>query len=136
MFNLEKTKIVVDEFGKLQFSDIYPIEQSLKALVDYIKDIEEENKELKEKLENYSKDEKIAKYEKEICELRGNSLHIMDEQEKQAAKEFSEAHFEKHGRIKACGVRYILTPTSIGMVTEVECVLCKERKDVTNIRNW
>ena len=136
MFNLEKTKIVVDEFGNTQFSSIYPIEESLKALVDYIRDVEEENKELRYKLENYSKDEEIAKYEKEVFELRRNSLHIMDKQEKEAAKEFTKVHFEKHGKTKACKVRYILTPTAIGMVTEVECVLCGQRKDITNIGNW
>ncbi len=136
MFNLEKTKIVVDEFGNTQFSNIYPIEESLKALVDYVRDIEEENEELRDKLETYSQDEEIAKYEKEICEIRRNSLYIMDEQEKEAAKEFIETHFEKHEKIKACGVRYILTPTAIGMVTEVECRLCLQRKNITNTSNW
>ena len=136
MFNLEKTKIVIDEFAKTHFSNIYPIEESLKALVDYVKDVEEDNKELRDKLETYSKDKEIAKYEKEICELRKNSLYIMDDQEKEAAKEFMEAHFKEHGKTKACRVRYILTPTAIGMVTEVECVLCGQRKDITNTSNW
>lgn len=134
MFDVEKTKIIIDEFGKTKFKKIYPLNTSLESLVEYIKDIEEDNDRLRKKVSEYSKDEEIVKYKEEAETIRSNSIYMLDSIERKRAKEFSEKHYKKCGR--AGYVRYIITPTGIGTAVEIECACCKEKKDISNLNNW
>lgn len=132
--NIEKTKITLDENGKIKINTIYPLKDIMQSLVDYINDIEQENTRLKKELSEYSKDEEIKKYKEQAEIIRLNSLYMFDDTERERVKEFSRQHYEKCGR--AGRIRYIITPTAIGTAVEVECAKCKEKKDVSNFNNW
>lgn len=132
--NVEKTKIIIDEFGKTKFTQIYPFDVALESLLNYVKDMENENERLKQRLEEYSKDEEVSKYREEAQRVKSNSLYMLDDDERNRAREFAREHYGKCGR--AGYIRYIVTPTGIGTSVVVECNKCKEKIDISNFNNW
>lgn len=107
-------------------------EKILKNLEDYIDDINSTNKILREKLNNYNKDEEIAKLLKENERLRMNSLHILTEKEEMEYKEFREEHY----RNCKGNTKFILVPTGIGTSVSVCCTKCNKKEDITDCSNW
>lgn len=131
---MDKYKIYLDEKGETHIKSVMDIDTILKELLEYIKDIEAENKELKNEIHNYSKDEEIQKYKDELLNVKLNSLYILSTEEKKIANDFKKEHYEKCG--KNGRMRYILTPTEIGTGIDIECSCCGEKKDISDYGRW
>ena len=88
----------------------------------------------RKKCAEFRKDEEIKKLEDDIHDLYKYSLHVMDEKEYAADKEFREWHYQncRNGST----FQYELTGTGIGTAITVICPLCGERKDITSFDNW
>jgi hypothetical protein len=43
---------------------------------------------------------------------------------------------KKHWKSCQAGVKIIFTPTGIGNVVEVTCLVCKKTKDITDVGCW
>lgn len=128
-------KIYLDEKdGRPIIKKAIDLDSIFKELEEYIKDIETRNEELRDKLDNYSKDEEIQKYKDELADIRRNSLYILDEEEKKLANDFRKEHYKKCG--KSSYIKYILTPTEIGTGIGIQCSCCGEKKDITNYGRW
>lgn len=107
-------------------------EKLMKELQGYVDTINQQNGVLQERLRTYNKDEEIHKLREEIAELRRNSLLIMSDKEKEAAKTFSEEHYIKcHGNVE-----YNLVGTGIGTVVKIKCQKCNLQQDITDIDAW
>ena len=73
------------------------ISKKLIEIAEYVKSKEDLAEERLRKLEEYDKEEEIAKLKKEIEHLRRNSVAIMSDKEKELYKTFSRRHNEKCG---------------------------------------
>ena len=60
----------------------------------------------------------------------------LNEVEEQKYREFTDAHYEMHKGMKAFVVTTSFTPTGIGNHVEVECSICKAKKDITDYDCW
>lgn len=107
-------------------------EKMLKDIEEYIEHLISQNNELKDKLNNYRKEDEIQKLEEENLRLREYSIAIMSDIEMNDTLLFREEHYKK---CKGSFV-YIVTGTGIGHVIKVQCKKCNEIKNVTDSSNW
>ena len=122
----------------LEVEDIDTICQKLKDLYEYYKDEAETcNKQVNE----WNKDEEIQKLKNEVKYIRRHSLLQMSDKEVQAEKAFREEHYKKcalplNSKIKGNTYIYTLTGTGLGTGIEIQCPICGEKKDITDIDSW
>jgi cupin superfamily acireductone dioxygenase involved in methionine salvage len=107
-------------------------EKILGDLSTYIEDLIEQRDDLREKLNNYSKEDEIKKLEGKLGFYMTNSIHIMTDKEKSDAKSFITEHYE------SCksNIQYILEGTGIGTAISVRCKKCDTVKHITDHDNW
>ena len=62
----------------------------------------------------------------------------LSEKEEAASKEFQEKHRHPDVNKGAIGghIHYIFTPTAIGDACTIECIICGDRKNITDYSNW
>lgn len=107
-------------------------ENVLKNLEKYIEGLISSNEKLKERVANFNKDEEIKRLQKELDDMRVNSLTVLNDKERRDSRHFSEEHF------KSCksNILYILEGTGIGMGITVKCAKCGVEEDVTDVDSW
>lgn len=88
----------------------------------------------RKKCEEFRKDDEIKKLEKQLGEIRGHSLHVMNEEEYVAAAAFRAAHYMKCRNGNT--FQYELSGTGIGTVISIICPRCGERQDITSYDSW
>lgn len=109
-------------------------EESIENIIDYINFCSEEKNKYKEKLETYNKDEEIKKRDEKIKYIREHSLFEMTDDELIAEKAFRAEHYKKCNN----GYSYVyeLTSNGIGTCIGITCPICKETKDITDVKGW
>lgn len=109
-------------------------EESIENIIDYINFCNDEKNKYKEKLELYNKDEEILKRDEQIKYFREHSLFEMTDDELIAQKAFRAEHYKKCKN----GYSYIyeLTSNGIGTCISITCPICKETKDITDVKGW
>jgi cupin superfamily acireductone dioxygenase involved in methionine salvage len=107
-------------------------DKALAPLNKFIDDLMNQNTNLRKTLDEYDKEEEIAKLKQDNYKLRVNSLHTLSDKESERAKVFSNEHWEN------CkgNTRYILEGTGIGTAVRVQCTKCKGVIDITDHDNW
>ncbi len=121
---------IINDLAKIQVKkDIDKISSTIYGLL-------EDNEELRERLNEYSKDEEIQKLKLQIKEYRNHSLQQLTDKELELDKDFRNKHYND----KACGngndFSYRLIGTGIGTVIEITCNKCGETKDITDNESW
>ena len=105
------------------------VEDAFMPLVNYVKDLEEDNEKYRQKLLEYSKDAELVKKDEEIKSLRNELAHgfgITDE-EWEAIHKWQDEHIKEahNGNVYAgaIGGRWVFEfiPTSIGDVGTIKC---------------
>ncbi len=93
-----------------------------------------DNQRLRETLDNWNRDAEIQKAEKLAEHYRRHSLHHLSDREMKAIEEFRNQHYASCNN----GSRYIfeLTGTGIGEAISIQCPVCGEQKDVTDVEDW
>lgn len=109
------------------------ISKKLIEIAEYVKSKEDLAEERLKRLEEYNKEEEIVKLKKEIEYLRGNSVAIMSDKEKELYKNFSCRHNEK---CNSSSSEIRVTGTGIGDVIKCFCPKCGEIEDITDITSW
>ena len=109
-------------------------QNAMQVITDYINNLRVENQTLRDTLNSYNKDEEIAKLKTETDELRDNSLIVLYPKEKDRIKAFKQKHYEKCSNSNE--YTYHMTGTGIGTVVKVQCPVCKEIQDVTDVESW
>ena len=109
------------------------ISKKLIEIAEYVKSKEDLAEERLRKLEEYDKEEEIAKLKKKIEHLRRNSVAIMSDKEKELYKTFSRRHNEKCGS-RSSEIR--VSGTGIGGIIKCYCPKCGEIEDITDISSW
>lgn len=115
-----------------------PVKQDMKKLLEAVQ--AEYDREVstadyfRKRCAEFRKDEEIKKLEDDIHDLYKYSLHVMDEKEYAADKEFREAHYAKCRN--GSTFQYELTGTGVGTAISVICPRCGGRKDITSFDNW
>lgn len=106
----------------------------IEAINDEYTRVCEENASLRQRMQEWRKDEEIQKLEVENTRLRCLSLHVMSEKEREDDQAFRHAHYESchNGN----DYEYELIGTGIGTVIKIRCPVCGEHKDITDISNW
>lgn len=107
---------------------------AMQVITDYVNNLRAENQTLRDTLNSYNKDEEIAKLKTEMKELWDNSLFVLYPKEKDRIKEFEQIHYEKCRNSNE--YTYHMTGTGIGTVVKVQCPVCKEIQDVTDVDSW
>ena len=62
-----------------------------------------------------------------------NSLIILSDKQKEQVKEFNSKHYNS---CHCNSIKYILTPTGMGMGVDIECPICGEKLDITDYDLW
>lgn len=98
-----------------------------------------ENEELQQKINNFRKDQEIAKADASVKYIRDHSLLIMSDDELAAARAFKNKHYEscspKNIKTSETWI-YTLSGTGIGTVIQITCPYCKKSEDITDISSW
>lgn len=123
-----------DIFEIIKIINNSEIGSSFESIVNYIKDLENRNKSLREELENYNKEVGIQKLQDEIDRLRTISIGFLSDKEITDSKEFREKHYKECGG--RLGFSYIITGTGIGDDIVIRCNKCKEEKNITDVSSW
>lgn len=118
--------------GKFQSGEEF--KKSVENMIDYINFCTEEVEKYKKKLEEYNKDEEIKKRDEKIAYLREHSLFEMTDDELAADKAFRAKHYKKCKNGNS--YLYELTGNGIGICIGITCPVCKETKDITDVKGW
>lgn len=123
-------KDVLDMFDNISKSEL---EECFVKINKYIKSIEAESLDRLRRLNEYKKDEEVAKLLKEIEFLKSNSVYVMSDTEKLSYRKFMEEHNKECEK-----ARYELriSNTGIGSIIKCVCLRCNKSVDITDISNW
>lgn len=86
------------------------------------------------KCAEFRRDEEISRLDRKLDNVMRLSLHVMDQAEYEADRDFRERHYEKCRN--GSTFQYTLTGTGIGTIISVTCPKCGESKDITSFDNW
>ena len=104
--------------------------------------MENEVKEMRERLQSWNKDEEIQKLKEKNDWIYAHCLcPNLSDKEVAAIRDFKKKHYETccgNGMFKNKGNtwRYEITGTGIGHIIKVQCIECGQWLDVTDIDNW
>ena len=87
----------------------------------------------------WNKDEEIQLARYEAKTARENALVILSPIEKQRIEEFRRKHYKTCAQPhKMSGSTYIytITGTGIGEIVEIQCPVCGEKVDITDLESW
>lgn len=114
------------DFRKMQKEKVFG------ELNKFVDNLIEKNNYLIKRLEEYDKDEQVAKLLKENQRLRDGSLHNLTEKENEEYKAFKEQHWN------SCqgNTRFILEGTGMGTSVTLQCTKCNRTKNITDYSNW
>ena len=112
--------------------------ESFNRLVKSIKheydDICAERDELRNQLASWNKDDELRELQSQVDFYRTHSLHEMSDVEAGRISTFRARH---HEVCKNAGTYlFELSGTGIGEVISIQCPICKEKEDVTDIDSW
>ena len=93
----------------------------------------EVNAGLRQKMQEWRKDDEIQKLEKEIAEVRRHSIHIVTDVELDEINKFRNQHRQS---CKKYDFGFFLTGTGLGTGIDIQCMVCGEKKDVTDFGAW
>lgn len=98
----------------------------------YIQDLMEYKDDLKDKLEQFNKEDELKKLNEELNHVHQHSLHILSKKEKDEATKFRSEHYQSCNS----NIQYILEETGIGATVSVKCKNCNVIKNITDVDNW
>lgn len=109
-------------------------DEMLEGIKEAYDEVCNSNRRLGEIIDNWNRDAEIQKAEKLAEYYRKHSLHQLSDKEMKSVEQFRNQHYVSCGN----GSRYIfeLTGTGIGEAISIQCPVCGERKDVTDVENW
>ncbi|MCY7542391.1 hypothetical protein P9173_09875 [Bacillus safensis] len=115
----------------IAFTERKEEERMLDGVKSYINKIKRQRDNLKIELKKYKSDEKIVELNKEIEDLKANSLFIFSEDEKKEEIQFKKEHQECDSSIY-----YFFKGTEIGVAVGMKCSQCGFNKDITDYSRW
>lgn len=113
------------------FNDSF--EDTLNEARTRFKALEDENKQLREQLDNFKKDTEIALLNEKISSVYSHSLLVLSDLELERKDNFIQHHWESCG---ATNWLFDLYNTGIGTVINIECPKCGEKVDITDTSCW
>lgn len=104
----------------------------LNALEKSFEGMQRRASDLQSKLDDFNKDDEIAKLREELEETRVNSLHVMSDSEKEKWDNFRKRHYAK------CmgNTTITLEGTGLGWGIKLTCTKCNRCEDITDTSNW
>lgn len=106
------------------------IEELLTDLKTYIQDLEEENLDLRQRLQEFNETEELAKKNAEIQDLqqalRDKVGYPLTKKEDQELRACMNRHLKEAHPGKRWDYSYVITPTGLGCVFEARCNHCGE----------
>ena len=117
-----------------QFFHANNFQKHIDAIQDEHKRVLDANSALRQRIDEWSKDEEIQKLNKQVDELRRYSLHMMSENEHTENAVFQAEHYMKCKNGNR--FQYELIGTGIGTVLYVRCPICGEQKNITDLNSW
>lgn len=117
---------------------LHNIDKDIQSIQDKFQSLVGENIQLRNEIENYSKDVEIVELNNQIADLRKKSLLIMTDNECDELHAFRARHYEMHKLTRHSSDTYIyeLTGTGVGTLIKVKCPICNEEKDITDVGCW
>lgn len=109
------------------------VEDCFLKINKYIEQVESTSNDAFKKLEEYNKDEEIAKLSREIKFLKENAVYIMSDTEKLSYRKFVEEHNKECNRSR---IEVRISSTGIGHIINCTCLSCSKNVDITDISNW
>ncbi|MEH6872616.1 hypothetical protein [Bacillus safensis] len=115
----------------IAFTERKEEERMLDGVKSYINRIKRQRDNLKIELKKYKSDEKIDELNKEIEDLKANSLFIFSEDEKK-----EEIKFKKEHRDCNSNIYYYFKGTEVGVAAGLKCSKCGLITDITDYSRW
>ena len=103
------------------------------AISDEYNRVREENASLRKRMREWRKDDEIQKLEKEIKDVRIHSLKVLTDVELDELNKFRNQHLERCRQYK---FGYFVTGTGIGEGIDIQCMVCGDKKDITDFGAW
>ena len=123
-------KDVLEMFNRISKTDL---EECFLKINKYIENVEAESCDRLRRLQEYNKDDEIAKLNKEIEFLRTNSVYVMSDTEKLSYRKFVEEHNKE---CKRSNFEIRITGTGIGHIINCVCLTCNKSLDITDMSKW
>lgn len=108
-------------------------QKHIEAISDEYDRVCEVNASLRQRMQEWRKDDEIQKLEKEIKNVRSHSLKVVTDVELDELNKFRNRHLESCRQYK---FGYFITGTGIGEGIDVQCMVCGEKKDITDYSVW
>jgi uncharacterized protein CbrC (UPF0167 family) len=112
---------------------IHDFQKHIEAVQDEYARVCEENTSLRQRMQEWRKEDEIQKLEEQNRSVQRRSLAVLTDIEFDELNKFRDQHYESCKR-RAFG--YFLSGTGIGTVIEVQCVHCGEKKNITDYDAW
>lgn len=113
------------------------IDEEFEKIKKYIKNLEEENKFLKEQNDEIKKESfyynEIKKLTKEICDLKKRGLYFLSDKQQKEVDNFISRH---NIECRHAYYLYIISPTQIGSGISFRCGICGEELDITDYEHF
>ena len=93
----------------------------------------QENEHLRAKIREFNSETEIKRLNDALIDLRKRCLHELVGQEAESLKKFQNKHYKKCGSIPLI---VTLTGTGIGEAIDVQCPICGEKLDITDVSEW
>ena len=105
------------------------LQKHIEAISDEYDRVCEVNASLRQRMQEWRKDDEIQKLEKEIAEVRRHSIHVVTDVELDEINKFCNQHLQS---CKKYDFGFFLTGTGFGTGIDIQCMVCGEKKDVTD----
>lgn len=104
----------------------------LNKLQSYIDNLIAQNNNLRDKLNQWNRDDRIQELEEEISRMRQYSILILNEKEYDDLRQFRRDHYE------SCkgSTRETVYHSGIGSGVVVKCSMCNKENDITDASAW
>lgn len=111
----------------------HDFQKHIEAISDEYDRVREENASLRQRMQEWRKDDEIQKLEHEIAEVRRHSIHVVTDVELDEINKFRNQHLKSCKKYK---FGFFLTGTGLGTGIDIQCMVCGEKKDVTDFGAW
>lgn len=112
---------------------LHDFHNHIEAIQDEYTRVREENASLRQRMQEWRKDDEIQKLEHEIKEVRRHSIQVVSDIELDEINKFRNQH---HRSCKKYEFGYFISGTGFGTAIEIQCLACGEKKDITDYSNW
>lgn len=112
---------------------MHDFQKHIEAIQDEYDRVLVENMRLRQRMQEWRKDDEIKKLEQEIEIARSHGIQVVTDVELDEINKFRNQHRES---CRKYDFGYFISGTGIGTTIEIQCLSCGEKQDITDYGSW